>query len=112
MLLTFLCPDLISSHTLHSPRASEEGPLLYGAADAPADHPVCVRDVSSALHEDGLPPPDDPAGPCQVRRARPTGGRAAPWKPTHCCNVCIEFTVYWPRFVLDMKFSLVLETGR
>ena len=67
--------DLLPSHPLRPPSASEEGPLLHSAADDPADHPVCVRDVSSALHEDGLPPADDPAGPRQVRRPSQHGNK-------------------------------------
>lgn len=64
--------DLLSTHPLHPPCAAEERPLLHRSADDSAHHPVCVRDVSSALHEDGLPPSDDTLGPCQVRRLRPT----------------------------------------
>lgn len=62
--------DLIPAHPLHSPRASEESPLLYRTTDDPAGHPLRLWHVSSALHEDGFPPPDDPAGPCQVRELR------------------------------------------
>lgn len=62
-----LLPDVLSADPLHSPRASEESPLLYGSADDPADRPLCLWDVSSALHEDGLPPSDDTAGTYQVR---------------------------------------------
>lgn len=35
--------------------ASEESALLHSSSDDPADHPLCVRDVPSVLHEDGLP---------------------------------------------------------
>lgn len=57
-----LPPDLLSSHPLHPPCASEERALLHRSADDPADHPLCIWYVPLALHEDGLPPPDDTAG--------------------------------------------------
>lgn len=59
--------DFISAHPLHPPCATEESALLHCAADAPAHHSVCFWHVPPALHEDGLSPSDDPAGPCQVR---------------------------------------------
>lgn len=64
--MNHFCPDLLSSHPLHPTCASEEDPLLHGLADDPADRPLCVWDVSSALYEDGLPPADDSARPGQV----------------------------------------------
>lgn len=75
MILQLLLLDLLPSYPLHPPGASEEGPLFHSAADDPADHPVCLWDVSAALHEDGLPPADDPACPSQVGWNVPAGGR-------------------------------------
>lgn len=65
-ILIISSPDLLPPHPLHPPCASEESALLHRSSDDPADHPLCVRDVPSALHEDGVPSPDDTAGSYSV----------------------------------------------
>lgn len=75
LIFMFLRLDVLSSHALHPSRASEEGPLLHGPADDAAHHSVCIRNVSSALHEDGLSASDDSARPCEVRLPEANTGR-------------------------------------
>lgn len=73
-----LCPsDILPPYPLHPPGAPEEGALLHRVADDPADCPVCLWDVPSTLHEDGLPSAHDPAHPHQVGPPRHQGAEEA-----------------------------------